>query len=232
MQISKRYFALGAMATLCGVLTAPGSAYASETPPTITGHTFGNHRVNISWSGPDQYDVFNSRYADGVLGTSQDRQIQVGSGNGGNFSLRPDSPGTWVFIVEGCRGGVFRSDCSKWSQQVSVVAPTEAPPQTQTLSWAPDSAGDCHMQNATVTFSSYGDAQFSAQVKTDHTHTSDVWHATLWPENAAGKGLLPSKTFDSMKMSDDHGWYNWTEHWEFDASQFPQIAKWHKLNKC
>ena len=221
--------------TVIALALAPYAARAAENPPTITSHAFADHHINIGWSGPDHYNGFNIRYALGSFSNVQVTQVHVDGGTGGSFSVLPPNPGSYVFIVEGCNAdslGIFHSDCSKWSAQVAVTAPTEPPPQTTSLTWGHMSSGDCEMQDAKVTFSSYGAGTFTSQVKTNHTHSGDVWHATITAENASGQGLASLPTFDSVRMDDNHPWYNWTVNFQYNAASFPQITKANISNKC
>ena len=225
---------IGSCALLC-ILAVPSAGLAAENPPTITPRGFADHHIVIGWSGPDHYNGFNIRYALGSFSNIQVTQVHVGGGTGGTFSLLPPSPGTYVFIVEGCNQdslGIFHSDCSKWSAQASVTAPAEPPPQTKSLSWGHMSAGDCEMQAATVTFDSNGAGTFTSQVKTDHTHSGDVWHATITAENASGQGLFGLPTFDSMRMDDNHPWYSWSVDFQYDPANFPQIVKANMSHQC
>ena len=227
------YRATAFLLPLAFLFAVPASA--SENPPTITSGSFASPHVKIAWRGPDSYDAFNIRYSPGTLGALPTWQTQVAGGTGGSFTWLPPSPGTYAFIVEGCRKdslGVFRSDCSKWSSQVQVNAPAEPPPQVNTLNWGPLSSGDCQMQNASVTFTSYGGGTFAALVKTNHTHGGDVWHATISAQNGNGQTVVGLGTFDSTRMDDDHGWYGWTVPFTYDQAQYPNISRVNMHHSC
>ena len=88
------------------------------------------------------------------------------------------------------------------------------------------------MQSATIVFRSNGTGLFSSQVKTNHTHSGDVWHATIAGRNAAGQDVVSLPTFDSMRMDDDHGYYPWSQTFNFDPTRFSQIVNANMSSKC
>jgi hypothetical protein len=218
-------------------ITSPAPcAWASDNPPTITSAGFASHHITIAWrtASNEIFDKFNVRYSPVPLGALPTWQNEVNGGSGGTFTWLPLAPaaGSYVFIVQGCKHGVFQSDCTGWSRQVTVTVPPEPVAATHRFSWPQMSSGDCRMQNAVVTFGAYGAGTFSAQVKTLHTHSGDVWHATITGMDTSGNTLVGLPRFDSMRMDDNHDWYNWSENFTYDQGKFSSIKGVNMKHSC
>jgi len=100
------------------------------------------------------------------------------------------------------------------------------------VSWKPMHAGDCVMQNASVAFHSDGYAIVTAQVKTNHTHSGDIWHATISAQDANGKTLFTSPTLNTFRMDDNHPWYNWRAIFRTDYKDFSKIRAAKMKHSC
>lgn len=208
-----------------GASTASGPTMGGA--PSITASGYANGLFSLSWTASQSYAYFNVRWSSGSTVAPNANQQEVGSGSAGSFSNRPTGTGPYTFIVEGCDrtfAGLSQSQCTGWSRPVTLYATPQPPPQSTTLTWPHMTAGDCEMQGASVTFRSNGTGTFASQVRTDHTHSGDVWHATISGRNAGGQTVVGLPTFDSMRMDDDHPYYQWTVNFEFDPSRFGQIA--------
>ena len=145
----------------------------------------------------------------------------------------PCTPGPLDFFVDSDYYGCWEnaSNCAANTDQVMVVIHTDAlkkgmqpsPAQPTAITWQSMSSGDCVMQNANVTFKPDGTAIFAAQVKTNHTHSGDIWHATIATKDNEGKILFTSPKMDSGRMDDNHPWYQWRAIYPFDFRLFGKI---------
>ena len=176
-------------------------------------------------------------------------KVDGGSVNG-NYSNGKSAQGPYTFIVEGCISNFFgaaKSTCSHWSSPVTVTVPqqptkpVQQPPQTKSYTLALDHKGDCTLQNPSMIFGSDGSFQFKAQVKTDHTHSGDYWHMLAQVVGVDGSPIHDSAigasdslifTMTSMRMSDDHGFYDWTYTTNFDPRWYPLVGGAHTTNSC
>jgi hypothetical protein len=113
-----------------------------------------------------------------------------------------------------------------------VTAATLPPPTVTSLTFPHIAKGDCELDGATIQFKSNGAGQFSARVRTNHTHSGDVWHTTITGRNHAGQTIVSLPTFDSTRMDDNHGYYPWTVYFEFDPTKWSQIESAHSENGC
>ena len=214
-----------------------GAAQPDSSPmnaPTLSG-SFNDGKITVSWTAGHNYDVYNVRFSSGTAVTASAVQVEAGSGTSGSYTTREGAVGSYAFIVQGCMRDfwhIFRSDCSPWSNTSVVSVTPTAPPATNAMSFPHASSGDCEMQNATIVFRSDGSGLFTAQVKTNHTHSGDIWHATIVARNGSNQDLVNLPTFDSMRMDDNHGWYAWTRTFEFDEAKYSQISKGAMNNKC
>jgi hypothetical protein len=214
-----------------GAATQSGQA---GNAPAFTQSSYANGKFSLAWTGGASYTYYNMRWSAGTVVAPNASQTETGSGGNGSFSYRPPAPGPYSFMVEGCNRtySFSESSCSKWSRTVTLYATVQPPPTAKSLNFPHMSSGDCEMQNATITFRSDGTGSFTAQVKTNHTHSGDVWHATMAARNAGNQDIVKLPTFDSMRMDDDHGYYQWNHDFEYDASQFPAINGVAMLKKC
>ncbi len=83
--------------------------------------------------------------------------------------------------------------------------------------------GDCELDGATITLNPDGSAVWNAQVKTDHTHSGDIWHATLNLQDIVQNNISSVPTFDSVRMSDNHGYYPWQHAFSYPAVLFSEV---------
>jgi hypothetical protein len=187
-------------------------------------------RIDLTWAGP-ALDHYNVRWS---AGTSVESYAQQRETKGTVFIWRPSDLGPYTFIVQGCDRTPWGNsvECTKWSNPNTVYATPLPPPQITSLHFPHESKGDCELDGATIQFKSNGSGQFSARVKTNHTHTGDVWHTTIAGRNAAGQDVVSLPTFDSMRMDDDHGYYPWTVDFEFDPTKWSQIGSAYSKNGC
>ena len=92
--------------------------------------------------------------------------------------------------------------------------------------------GDCELDKATLTFAPDGNASWNANVKTNHTHSGDYWHAKLTLRDQSGNTIATIPEFTSMRMSDDHGYYTWTHAFTFSPVLFTDIKSGHLNSSC
>jgi hypothetical protein len=76
------------------------------------------------------------------------------------------------------------------------------------------SAGDCRLDNATVTIHRNGEAEFSGSVWT-HTHGRDQWHSTVFLEGP-----------DGLRKGLGHGDSPWMPH-DADGPQHPRDFRYY-----
>ena len=205
----------------------------NTAPPVITGSGFQNDLMHVAWTAGRNWPRYNVRWErDKLDGGAQ--QHEAHGGISSDFATHAmNQSGTFLFIVQGCDLHVFAgSSCSGWSAPVKVAAIGDAAPKVVTYNWTHLASGDCEMKDATATFRSNGTATFAAQVKTNHTHSGDVWHTTLTGETATGQTLFSIGTLDGPRMDDNHGWYPWSKDFAFDPAPFALLGKTNMRHSC
>jgi hypothetical protein len=102
-------------------------------------------------------------------------------------------------------------------------APGAASTSPYDISFPHDNLGDCELDGATIAFNADGSATWSAQVKTNHTHSRDIWHASIELLDVVQNEIESVPTFDSPDLHDDHGYYTWQHTFSFPAVLFSEI---------
>lgn len=219
------------------VMTPP----ASFPAPIATGQPYSNGNVSITWTAGRSYDSYNVRWSPGAQVALNAYQWNGGGGTGGSHSVTEYAPGPYTFAVEGCVTnllGLGSKTCSHWSNAVTVtIPPSNTPITNKSFTFDTRQKGDCILQKGTIVFSSDGIVTWDAQVKTDHTHSGDYWHINIYPHDknqqnvqVGGQGL--SWRWTSMRMDDNHGFYDWHYVTNYNPQFFPLISSVYETSSC
>jgi hypothetical protein len=94
-------------------------------------------------------------------------------------------------------------------------------------------AGDGVMEaGSKLKMYSDGTGEFTCRVKTKHTHSGDTWHHWIVLKNRAGAEILRLGEWTSVRMDDDHGWYDWTVNFAWNEAFFDVIQTASAIFAC
>ena len=209
--------------------------------PVATGQPYNNGTITVTWTAGRSYDSYNVRWSPGAQVALNAYQWNGGAGSGGLHSITEYAQGPYTFIVQGCVtnfGGLASKTCSHWSNAVTVTVPPPSGPITnKSYTFDTRQKGNCTLQKETIVFSSDGIVTWDAQVKTDKTHSGDYWHINIYPHDKNGQNVLVSGQgltwrWTSMRMDDDHGFYNWHYVTNYNPAFYPIINSVYETSSC
>ena len=219
------------------VMTPP----ASFPAPVAIGQPYTNGTITVTWTAGRSYDSYNVRWSPGAQVALNAYQWNGGAGADGAHSINEYASGPYTFAVQGCVTNLFglaSKGCSHWSNPVTVTVPPSSGPVTnKSFTFDTRQKGDCTLQKGTIVFSSDGIVTWDAQVKTDHTSSGDYWHINIYPHGknqqnvqVGGQGLTWRWT--SMKMEDNHGFYNWHYMTNYNPQFYSVIDSVYETSSC
>jgi hypothetical protein len=104
------------------------------------------------------------------------------------------------------------------------LARSVAVPNVMLATWNGARAGDCQLDDATLTLRSDGTGHWSAVVFTYSTHSGDYWRASWEILDTQGVKVAAVPALIGPRMDDGNGGpppkYHWEADFNYDATQF------------